>query len=82
MLNMFKEKPRKGEGSLDALFFRVLEKIKEFWSPHVSGYLVELIKVKITFRGGVRNIKKKSNNGIIKGDGSLGPLLKRLVEKI
>ena len=34
----------KGDGSLDALFSRFLERLNVFWIPHMSGYLMDLMK--------------------------------------
>ena len=34
----------KGDGSLDALFSRFWERLNVFWIPHISGYLMYLMK--------------------------------------
>ena len=47
----------KGDGSLDTLFSRLWEKFKVFWTPKVSGYLIETIGVKDDLRRGVRNVQ-------------------------
>ena len=74
----------KGDGSLDALFSRFLERLNVFWIPHMSGYLMDLIKLirdDEDFKGALRNVKngpKRANKVkrvIFKGDGSLDTLL-------
>ena len=35
----------KGDGSLDALFSRFLERLNVLWIPHMSGYPMDLIKL-------------------------------------
>ena len=49
----------KGDCSLDAIFSRLWERLKLFWTSHVSWYLLEPIKDIDGFKGAVRNI----NNG-------------------
>ena len=70
----------KGDGSLDTLFSRFLEILNVFWIPHMSGYLMDLIKPirdNEDFKGAFRNVKKGPNRAkkvktlIFKGDGSL-----------
>ena len=34
----------KGDSSLDALFSRLLERLKVFWTPHILEYLMEPIR--------------------------------------
>ena len=34
----------KGDGSLDAFFSRFWERLNVFWIPHMSGYLMDLMK--------------------------------------
>ena len=48
----------KGNGSLDALFSRLSERLKLFWTSQISGYLMEPIGDIEDFTGAVRNIKK------------------------
>ena len=50
----------KGDGSLDALFSRFLERFNVFWIPHMSGYLMDLMKPirdNEDLKGAVRNVK-------------------------
>ena len=48
----------KGDGNLDALFSRLWERLKLFWTSHMSGYLMEPIRDNEDFPGLVRNIHK------------------------
>ena len=45
-----------GDGSLDAFYSRILEKIYVFWTPKESRYIMEPIGVKDDLRRGVKNI--------------------------
>ena len=60
----------KGDGSLDALFSRFLERLNVFWIPHMSGYFMDLIKLirdDEDFKGALRNVKngpKRAKNVI------------------
>ena len=61
----------KGDGSLDALFSRFLERLNVFWIPHMSGYLMDLIKLirdDEDFKGALRNVKNgpKMANKVIR----------------
>ena len=50
----------KEDGSLDALISRFLERLNVFWIPHMSGYLMDLIKLirdDEDFKGALRNVK-------------------------
>ena len=47
----------KGDDSLDTLFSWLWERLKLFWTPHMSGYPMELIRDNEDFKGPVRNIK-------------------------
>ena len=47
----------KGDRSLDALFSRLRDKFKVFWTPKESGYLMEPIGIKNYLRRGVKNIQ-------------------------
>ena len=47
----------KGDSSLDALFSRLWERLKLFWTSHMSGYLEEPIRDNEDFKEGVRNVK-------------------------
>ena len=50
----------KGDGSLDALFSRFLERLKVFWIPHMSGCLLDLnkpIRDNYDFKGAFMNVK-------------------------
>ena len=54
----------KGDGSLDALFSRFLERLNVFWIPHMSGYLMDLMKPirdNEDFKGAFRNVKNGPN---------------------
>ena len=66
----------KGDGSLDAFFSRFLERLNVFWIPHMSGYLMDLMKPirdNEDFKGAFRNVKngpkmaKKVKRVIFKG---------------
>ena len=43
----------KGDGSLDGLYSRLVERFKVFWTPQVSGYQIEPLGVKDKLIGGV-----------------------------
>ena len=49
----------KGDGSLDALFTRLWERLMWLWTSHMSGYFMEPIKDNEDLKGAVRNV----NNG-------------------
>ena len=66
----------KGDSSLDALFSRFLERLNVFWIPHMSGYLMDLMKPirdNEDFKGAFKNVKngpkmaKKVKRVIFKG---------------
>ena len=72
----------KGDSSLDAFFSRFWERLNVFWIPHMSGYLMDLMKPirdKKDLKGAVRIVKngpkraKKVKSVFIKGDDSLDP---------
>ena len=69
----------KGDGSLDGLYSRLVERFKVLWTPQVSGYQMESLGVKDNLTGGVTNIQK-AVRVILKRDESLDGLLSRLVE--
>ena len=46
----------KGDGSLDALFSRLWERLKGCWTSHISGFLLEPIRDNEDFKGAVRNV--------------------------
>ena len=56
----------KGDGSLDALFSRLSERLNLFWTSHMSGYLLKPIRDNKEFKGAGRKIKKGQNGK--KGD--------------
>ena len=81
----------KGDGSLDALFSRFWERFNVFWIPHMSGYLMDLMKPirdNEDFKGAVRNVKNGPKRGkkvkwmIFKGDGSLDTLFPWFWERL
>ena len=47
----------KGDGSLDSLFSRLCERLKLFWTFHMSGYLMEPFRDIEDIKGAVRNVK-------------------------
>ena len=47
----------KGDGSLDSLLSRLLERHKLFWTSHMSGYLIEPNRDNENFKGAVRNVR-------------------------
>ena len=51
----------KGDGSLDALFSRLWETLKLFWTSDVSGYPMEPIRDNEDFKGAIRNFKTAEN---------------------
>ena len=57
----------KEDRSLNALFSRLWEKFKVFWTPMESGYLMEPIGVSDDLRRGVRNVQNGLN--------ALGPVI-------
>ena len=73
----------KGDGSLDTLFSRFLERLNVFWIPHMSGYLMDLIysiRDNEDSKGAFRNVKngpkraKKVTKGDFQRSGSLDTL--------
>ena len=76
MLKTAKRMFFKGEGSRDALFSRLWERLKLFRTSQMSGYHIEPIGDNQVFKGAVRNIEngKKGKMGIFKGDNSLDAL--------
>ena len=46
----------KGDGSLDALFLRLWERLMWFWTSLMSEYLMEPIRDNEDFKGAVRNV--------------------------
>ena len=68
----------KGDGSLDTLFSRFLERLNVFWIPHMD--LIKPIRDNEDFKGAFRNVKngtkraKKVKRVIFKGDGSFDTL--------
>ena len=56
----------KGDGSLNALFSRFLERLNVFWIPYMSGYLMDLIKLfrdDEDFKGALRNVRGPHMSG-------------------
>ena len=47
----------KGDGSLDLLFSRLSERLRLFWTSHMSGYLMEPIRDDEDFKEAARNVK-------------------------
>jgi hypothetical protein len=63
----------KRDGSLDTPFSRLWQRFNVFWIPHMSGFLLDLMKPvrdNQDYKGAVRNVKKyqKRVNKIKKGD--------------
>ena len=54
----------KGDNSLDALCPRLWERLKVFWTSHMSGYLMEPIRFNEDFKEVVRNIKNTQKGGV------------------
>ena len=48
----------KGDGSLDALFSRLWERLQLFWTSHMSGYFIEPIRDNEDSKEAFRNVKK------------------------
>ena len=63
----------KGDGSLDTIFSRFLERLNVFWILDMSGCLLDLIKPirdNLDFKGAFRNVKNRPKRAkkVTKGD--------------
>ena len=55
----------KSDISLDALFSRFWERLKVFWTSHMSRYLIEQFRDNVDFNGAVRNVNEDSNFDVL-----------------